>query len=258
MKHFIALATLLMALPGTLHAAVGDVSGMLYSATQFAPSTGDIDGWNQARLAYKATERVSVSLNQVFLTDYRTRRGGLGARLDDAFFMSRTSDVFAVPALGLKGMLENRLILPVSETSRARELNFGTWNRLFATFKFSKNLGLTFEESFQLHWHRRDGGLVSGRQAANELFRNFLAATPTVSFGALSAHFPVYLQNSRFRAYSGDPKGGTWVTKVFLWPSVSYTLTPNVTLGANCLTGNLLADGAFRDLLTAAEVTFSL
>lgn len=242
------------------------ITGMFYTATQYAPTTGDIDAWNLARVGYQFSENFHLSYNQIFLNDYRTKISeGFNLRLDDAYLRLKWKEIFKLESSDLSFGLEQRFYIPSSQASRDKTMVTGFRNRLLTKVKVSETFSLGLEESPTIFWYSE----AANSKGPNEAFRNYLVLTPTLTGmkGKLNCYLPVYVQNSLYRQSFGAPNNrGPWKNQIFLWPEVTYTVNDNLELGLTALTGSLVSDDfseltladAFKDVSTAFEVTLSL
>lgn len=242
------------------------ITGMYYTATQYAPVNGDLDAWNLARLGYQFTENFNLSYNQILLNDYKTQKNeGFNFRLDDAYLRLKWNEAFKIKAPDLKVGLEQRYYIPTSSSSSQKTMVTGLRNRLLTTVKVTNAFSLGLEESPIVFWYR-DAASASG---PNELLRNYVVVTPTLTGmkGKLNFYFPIYYQTSLYRkSFGGINNRGADKHQVFLWPEITYALNDNLELGVAAVTGNLISDdfarielaSAFKDVSTALEVTLSL
>lgn len=242
------------------------ITGMFYTATQYAPTSGDLDAWNLARLGVQFTQNFNLSYNQILLNDYRTRlNSGFNFRLDDAYVRAKWNEILSLSSPDLKFGLEQRYYIPTSTTSSEKTMVGGLRNRLLTQIKVNDTFSLGLEESPVVYWYRD----VRTGKGINEIFRNYFVVTPTLTAmkGKLNFFFPLYVQNSLHReSFGGAGNRGPWKHQVFLWPEVTYSVNDTLELGLTAVTGNLFSDdlvqttfsSAFKDVLTALEVTLSI
>jgi len=209
--------------------------------------SGEFHTENTAQLGYKFSPDTTVSYIQYFNTrlyDPASSVSRGAVYLSDGWLYGQVNNILAdQDKVNTFGMRE--LYIPPTDSAK-RDLGFiGTFRTYFKyNHKFSNLYNLDVWNVPMAHIYSRAGTTVPGTNQANPVFENEVILQHNFNITEkLQFVFPIIWEYARYASYRADAQNsGRWVSTFWIWPEITYNVTPDTQVGLAYETDNLLQD----------------
>lgn len=240
--------------PGTVQGPVvaggtsaGRMTGTLDLRPSWGSQKGEVHTENYAQLGYLFNPSVQLSYRQEFNTNIYNPTGnqGLGLAAVEGYVITNVNDIWRSGNTSFSW--EGRLNMPTNAVKRDAGMILAVRNYARLKHRIGQSVTLTLDEYPIFHIYNQAGF----NNVANPWFENRVAFVVEYSpVPELKFSLPTYLYSVRTRDFAANAKGNDrWLHKVFIWPEVNYSLSPNMVLGVAYYSQNLfkddLSDSAF-------------
>lgn len=244
----------------TTAATPGDerIIGGVELRPSWTSAVGEVHSENWVQLGYQFTRATQVFYRQEFNTNVYNPGAsaqGLGLFATEGSVRLKVKD-FYKPSAAAGLSYELRTYLPTLSTKRDAGMITSVRNQLKATQNLGSAFSVSLEEIPILHVYDRPGIVGKKGAEANPVFENRVYLTAEVKpMTNLKLAVPLILNNVRYRAFQEGAKNNNgWGHKLWVYPELTYTVTPNTMLGLGYYSDNLvLADFGGTNIGTGLE-----
>lgn len=241
------------AAPTVVETVAAPSQGKITGAVELRPTwTTQSGAWgteNNVELGYSFNPTRYLGYHQDINTNLHnpkedTSKDGLHATAADGFVRGRLDNLIVNKELGLAMGYEGRLYLPTDKSFA----DAGGILKYRNYVKVAKSLGggsfLTLMDLPIIHVYDRPGAFVDGKLSANPTLENrvYLILDVAMLDGKLSFSLPLMLNSTKYRNVDPGAKNNNITGhKLWIYPELSYAITPNVAAGVAFYSDNLVS-----------------
>lgn len=208
---------------------------------------------NTASLGYLFKDNIQIDYTQYFNTSLYAPEASneFAFSLETSFVRLRLDNLWESDRLSFD--FHPRIELPTNEFFLDTGRLLGLRNDFFLNYQWTPQFKVTLREVPILLLNTETGYWIDDESAAaNPIFQNrvYLEANWQIT-EALGLYFPFIYQTTRFGRFDVDPEfevqvglNEQWVYELYIWPELTYALSPNFYIGLSYMSGNFLADGS--------------
>ncbi|MBI4403520.1 MAG: hypothetical protein HY537_05130 [Deltaproteobacteria bacterium] len=223
----------------SLAPSASKIIGTLEFRAEYYGEKGALDTTNCVELGYQFNPDFKINWYQGFITNLynpEATPAGINSMFEQGFLRTRLSNIWKDDSLSLS--YESRIFAPTWQPEIAQ----GNITRIYNKFTLSRKVNDSFTfsvaEVFMPQIFRTAGTIETG---ANPWFQNRVGLIADFQLSSkLSLSFPVLYYLTLYRDYmEGAANNNAMGSLVFIWPELSYALTPNVALALAFISDNL-------------------
>ncbi len=207
---------------------------------------------NQIQLGYKFSPDLEIFGRQELNTNISdanlaSSKSGLDLTAGNLVFGLKLNNLYVNESAGLSFGYEPRVYLPTDQTNRANGMNATLRNYLKVKKSIASNVDVTFMEIPIFHFYNQAGKLdpVTGKTFVAPGYENRIYVIFDFAFlnNKLSVSMPFNLNTNFYRTFTAgnDPKSGSTQHKLWIYPEITYNVSPHIDLGVAFYSDALMA-----------------
>jgi hypothetical protein len=222
-------------------ASSGQLMGMVEIRPSYTRETDEFHTENLLELGYRFSPNFRIRFQEQIntnISDPTTPNEGLHPELMQGFLGATFGNIWANNGWSLS--YEPRFYIPETDRDFASK-RYGTLrNYVMLSKQVTDFYTLTLMEIPILHFHGARGFVSnSGAPVANQYYENRFYIMNDFTFGKFTFEFPILFVSQSKLDFGGVE--GDWAHNLWFWPTVSYAIDNNMSVGVALYTESIVA-----------------